>query len=678
MISLLYQRFIVCLCVVFLCLSLPSQGFAEEGVRFNFKDADIRAVIKFVSAFTHKNYLIDNRVKGKVTIISPESVPRKAAYKVFLSVLEMNGFTIVEAGAITKILPLAEGRQKAIPLQTKGRPSMGDRLITRVVKVKNTNAQQLVAVLRPLLSPNSNLVAYASANMLLLTDSSSNVRRILDIIDVLDVGNTSGVKLMPLMYASADKLARILTGIFGAAGGRAKVAGAAGGVKILAYAPQNILVIVGPSSVAEEVAVVVHKLDKKPEHAAGNLHVRYLKNADAEAVAKLLGGISTDSAASAAGAKAAPVTGLKPLFSKEVKIVADPSTNALIITSDPSDWESINKIIDKLDIRRLQVFIEALVVEVRGSTTKQLGLEWLSGAPLGNGQVTVVGGQNFGTLKTMGAAVGGAAAAAGQTAAQAATVAAVGSLGGGLTAGLVKGQTLGGILRALESNGDTNIVSTPNILTMDNEEAEIIVGRNVPFVTGSSSTQAGVANPFTTIERKDVGLTLRVKPQISQGNSIRLEIFQEISSIDIAANTAGATDIITNKRSIKTVVLANDEETIVLGGLIRDDVTESVQKLPCLGSIPIAGEAFKFTDVQKQKTNLMVFLRPHIINNIEDIQTITQKKYLDIKGTYESQESEVSIIFKEERPDFESELDPKYDHGKKRVDSVMIEEKAKE
>lgn len=674
MISLCYRRFIVLLCLGVLCFSWPLLSFAEAGVRFNFKDADIRAVIKFVSAFSHKNYLIDNRVKGKVTIISPESVSKKDAYKVFLSVLDMNGFTIVEAGAVTKIVPLAEGRQKAIPLQTKGRPSLGDRLITRVVKIKHTDAQQLVAVLRPLLSPNSNLVAYASANMLLLTDSASNIRRILDIIDVLDVGNTSGVKLITLLYASADKLARTLTGIYSAKGARPRAPGAAGGVKILAYAPQNILVVIGPSSIAEEVATVVRRLDKKPEHAAGNLHIRYLKNADAEAVAKLLGGISSDSAAGAAGAKGAVAVGLKPLFSNEVKIVADPATNALIITADPSDWKSINRIVDKLDIRRLQVFIEALVIEVRGSTTKQLGLEWLSGVPLGNG-VTLVGGQNFGTLKSTGAAIGGATATAGQTANQVAAVAAVASLGGGLTAGIVRGQTLGGILRALESNGDTNIVSTPNILTMDNEEAEIVVGQNVPFVTGSSSTQAGVANPFTTIERKDVGLTLRVKPQISQGNSIRLEIFQEISSIDLAANTAGATDIITNKRSIKTVILANNEETIVLGGLIRDDVTESVQKVPCLGNIPIAGEIFKFTDVKKQKINLMVFLRPHIINNIEDIQTITQKKYLDIKSAYESQRSEVSIIFGENKPNFSSELDPSKNYRTKKRQDLKIQEK---
>jgi len=635
-----------------LILSLPLVAHSAEGVRFNFKDADIRAVIKFVSAFSNKNFLIDNRVKARVTIISPESVPVSAAYKVFLSVLEMNGYTVVDSGSVTKIVPVAEGKQKAIPLQTKGRPAISDRLMTRVVSIKHADAQQLVAVLRPLLSPNSNLVAYASANMLLLTDSASNIRRILDIIDVLDVGHASGVQLIPLMYASAEKLSKTLSGVYSAAA----TPGVRGqNVKILAYAPRNIIIIIAQTRTAEEIAQVVRQLDKKPEHASGNLHVRYLKNADAEAVAKLLGGISSGAAASGT---ATPTTGLKPLFSNEVRIVADPSTNALIITADPSDRESINQIIDKLDIRRLQVFIEALVVEVRGSTTKQLGLEWLSGAQLNNNQLTVVGGQNFGTIANLGGATAGAVAQAGQTVGQAAAAAAIGSLGGGLTAGIIRGQTLGGILRALESNGDTNIVSTPNILTMDNEEAEIIVGQNVPFVTGSSSTQGGVTNPFTTIERKDVGLTLRVKPQISQGGAIRLEIFQEISSIDIAANKSGASDLITNKRSIKTVVLANNQETIVLGGLIRDDISESVQKVPCLGSVPFAGEAFKFTDVQKSKTNLMVFLKPHIINTVEDLQTITQKKYLDIKNTYESQTSDATIFFQDERPAFDTDLDP--------------------
>jgi len=367
--------------------------------------------------------------------------------------------------------------------------------------------------------------------------------------------------------------------------------------------------------------------------------VRYLKHANAEDVAKVLTSLVGGQSASAPGQS-------KPLFAGDVKVVAEPATNALLITADPSDITSINQIIDKLDVRRMQELDEALIVEVTGNSGEQLGIEWLSGKAFKNNSISVVGGQNFGTISGLAAATA-TARKAGATAAEAAA----GALQSGLTVGLVQGTlaggaiSIGGLVHALESTGEANVLSTPNIMTMDNEEAEIIVGQNVPFVTGQNSTAGGTANPFQTIERKDIGLTLKVKPQISEGDTVRLEIFQEVSSISTDATLTGASDLITNKRSVKTVALAKDNQMLVLGGLMREDSSGTVSRVPCIGFIPIIGEPFKDTDNIRRKTNLMVFLRPRIIRTDADIKDVTNEKYSAIKGLYEEPFDEGTIIF---------------------------------
>ena len=644
---------------------LPASATAQE-VTLNFRDADIQSVIKFAAEFSGKNFLIDNRVRGKVTVISPKAISSRDAYEVFLSILRVNGFTAVPAGKVVKILPISDGKQAGGEVRAKGKPAASDALITQIVPVENADAQQLVNVFRPLMSPAGNLVAYAPANLLIITEAAANVRRMMEIVEALDVADVVGFKIFQLQYASAEKLAQTLNDLYD--GGRAAItsqrggnkqqrqAGAAG-IKMIAYAPANMLIVLASSYVISEIESVLAKLDVKPEADVGRLQVRYLRNANAEDVAKVLTGVIAD--AGQTGGQAATKGGAvlpKVMFSGDVKVTPDPSTNALLIIADPADREAINKIIDKLDIRRLQVFVEGLIVEVQGDTLKQLGIEWAAAQDITN-NLAAVGAQNFGTLSTIGAAVGGNSGADLATAAAAA-------LPGGLTAGIIQGSlsdgdiTIGGIVRALQSNSDANILSTPNLLTMDNEEAEIVVGQNVPFVTGQNATQGGTANPFQTIERKDIGLTLRVTPQISEGDTIRLDIYQEVSSIAPGASATGASDLITNKRSIKTVVLANDEEIIVLGGLIRDDVSESVQKVPCIGSIPILGEPFRFTEQQQRKTNLMVFLRPHIINSTQDIRAITQEKYLKIKGLYEDVQGGGTMLFPREQAPLPSAMDP--------------------
>ena len=406
--------------------------------------------------------------------------------------------------------------------------------------------------------------------------------------------------------------------------------------------------VVAAPQLLNEVASMVKLLDIQPKPDSGRLQVRYLKHANAEDVAKVLNEL--------VGGQSGVKSGQgRALFAGSVKVVAEPATNALLITADPTDITAVNGIIDKLDVRRLQVLVEALIVEVTGDNSEQLGIEWLSGKSFNGDSISVVGGQNYGNVSTFGQAIVDSGGTNLATSAAAA-------LGQGLTVGVLQGSlaggtvTLGALVRALETTGVANVLSTPNILTMDNEEAEIIVGQNVPFVTGQNSTQGGTANPFQTIERKDIGLTLRVKPQISEGDTVRLEIYQEVSSISTAS---GASDLITNKRSVKTVALAKHGQMLVLGGLMREDTSETVRKVPCIGSVPVIGEAFKFTDNTRRKVNLMIFLRPRIIRTDDDIKNITNEKYSTIKSLYEEAASEGTILFPRQPKVLPEALSPK-------------------
>ncbi len=610
---------------------------ADEGITLNFQDADIHSFIEFVGKFSGKNFLVDQRVKGKINLVSPAPMSRQEAYEVFLSVLEMNGFATVEAGPVTKIVPRAESKQKALPVRS-GAAAPDDEMVTQVIRLRYADGQQLVALIRPLISPNSHLVAYPRGNMMLLTDTASNVRRIQRILNLIDRKDAVGVQMFALKHASADKLAATISKLYASSGPKPAGGGASGGgsVKAIAHQPGNILVVVAAPQMINEIAALIEKLDVAPEADTGRLQVRYLKHATAADVAKVISELISGQSAAAGKGPA------RALFSGDVKVVADSSTNALLITADPSDMGALNRIIDKLDIQRRQVLVEALIVEVSANAGEQFGIEWQGVGNFTQPGTTVIGGTSF----------------TGNGTTNIHTIAANPlNAGNGLVVGLVRGTVtfagteflnIGALARAMQSRADTNVLSTPNLLTMDNEEAEIVVGQNVPFLTGQSSTQGGVTNPFQTIERKDIGLTLRVKPQITEGDTVRLQLYQEMSSIDVNAGVQGS-DLITNKRSIKTVVLANDGQIIVLGGLMRDDNTTTVQRVPCLGSIPLLGEPFKFTDNSHRKTNLMVFLRPHIIKSNDQIRRLTNEKYNDIRKLYESPTEGGSIIFPQKR-----------------------------
>jgi len=607
--------------VMILALLCCVPNVHASDVTMNFKDADIRAFIDFVAGFSGKNFLVDNRVKGKVTIVSPSPIHEDDAYNVFLSVLEVNGYAAVKAGSVIKIIPRAESKQKAVAVHS-GRVKANDAMITQVLRLKYADSQQLVALIRPLISPNSHLVAYARGNMLLLTDSASNIQRIQKILSLLDRKDAVGVQMFTLKHASADKLAATLSKLY------PSTPNSHLSMKAIAHQPGNVLVVVAAPQMIHEIADVVTKLDMAPETDSGRLQVRYLKYAKAKDVETVLDNLM--------GA-AKPTAGQAghSLFTGDVKVVADEAINALLITGDPSDIAGVSRIVDQLDIRRRQVLIEALIVEVSGNATERFGVEWLASSGAGAGV------QNFGNIQKTGAAFSANAIAATPVSA-AATLTSVAPTG--LTLGVIdKALSIGALVHAMQLDNDANILSTPNLLTLDNEEAEIIVGKNVPFLTGQNVTQGGTANPFQTIVRQDVGLTLRVKPQISKGDTVRLEIYQEMSNVE--GGTAAEGGFITSKRSIKTVVLANDSQMIVLGGLMRDDHTAKVQRVPCLGSVPLLGEAFQFTENTKRKTNLMVFLKPHIIKDNHQIDMITYKKYGEIKDLYEKPEQGGTILF---------------------------------
>ncbi|MDQ6951782.1 MAG: type II secretion system secretin GspD [Mariprofundales bacterium] len=621
-------------------LVINTSTVMAQDVTMNFKDADIRAFIEFVAGFSGKNFLIDNRVKGKVTIVAPTPVPDDAAYAIFLSVLEVNGFAAIPSGRVIKIVPRAEGKQKPIPVSAHSPSDAGDAMRTEVIRLHYADAVQLLSVLRPLVPPNSNLTVYARANLLLMTDSAANIQRIRKVVELLDRNEALGVKVISLQHASAKNIAQMLSQLYGPQAGGVK-----GAVKVMGYQPGNMLIVVAQPQHLNEVVRMVERLDIAPKAANNRLQVRYLKNANAEDVAKVINSLVSGQSATKKG-------GQKGVFSGDVKLVADPATNALLMTADGADFPALNALIDKLDIRRLQVLVEALIVEISTTGAQQFGMEFRGLSDPTGGRRHTIGGTSF----------------TNQSGVNINTVAANPlNPGNGLAVGVVSGMVtfggksflnLGALLRALETKSNANVLSTPDILTMDNEEAEIVVGQNVPFVTGQTSTQGGVTNPFQTITRQDVGLTLRVTPQISEGDVIRLKIFQEVSSVAPKSSSGGASDIVTNKRSIKTTVLVNDGNIVVLGGLMRDETTTSVQRVPCIGAVPLIGEPFKFTNNQHVKTNLMVFLRPHIIRNRHDIDLITASKYRVVEDVYKHQKYEGTLLFPQKKEPLPASMNP--------------------
>jgi len=611
----------------------------------NFQNADIHGVVKAVSQMTRRNFLIDPRVKGQITIISAKPVSRGAAYQIFLSALKAQGFTAVEGIGVTKIVPAAEAKTNAF-VSTTDEPGGGEQIATHVLIMQHGAATQMIPLLRPLMSPTSQLAAYDAANALIITDYADNIRRLIRIVAKLDQPASSDVTIVPVTHASAVDLADLVMRLSTTSGPitpgapAAAAAAAADRFTIVPDLRTNSLLIraENPGRV-NQLRSLIAKLDV-PAVSGGHTRVIYLRNADAVKLSEVLRGILQGEArahqtaasvgagaAGAAATAAARATGATGARTIEASLIqADEATNAIIINAPDAVYNNLRAVIEKLDVRRAQVYIEALIVEMTTDTAQELGIQWAAADAVGQG--AIAGVQNFPSANP--SLVGLATSP---------TVAL--GLSGGLSLAylgkeivLPDGSTvrsIGGLAKALEQQNLGNILSTPSLMTLDNAEAKIVVGQNVPFVTGSfaqaAGTTAGAAvNPFQTIERKDVGLTLKVKPQVSEGGNIKMDIYQEVSNL-ARTPLSGASDLITNKRSIETKVVVDDGSTIVLGGLIEEQTQDNEQGIPFLSKIPLLGWLFRYKDNTGKKTNLMVFLRPQVLRSPVDNYRISQDRY---------------------------------------------------
>ncbi len=592
---------------------------SRSEVLFNFQAVDVQAVVKSVSKLTGRNFILDPRVKGKITIVSAHPVSRGAAYQIFLSALKAQGFTAVAGpGGVTKIVPVGEGKQNATT-STRVQSSGGDQMVTRIIVVQHGSATQLVPLLRPLMAPTSQLSAYTPANALVITDYAQNVRRLGRIIAKIDQPVSSEVVVIPLKNASALDMADLITRL--QTRGRSpaqKIAIATGAAASIIPDLRTNSLLVRTSNPGQLVQLkkLIQKLDVSAKKA-GNTRVIYLRNAEATKLVEVLRGLL----------KASPVSKGKKSGGTKSFIQADEATNSLIINASDAVYNNLRSVIEKLDIRRAQVYVEALIAEVASEDTLSLGFQWAGAGGTSDGGV--LGGMiNFPSSGgPIAGAIGDPTSLAGLGGLSLAYLGPEVTIGGQTVRGL------GALANALAGATDANILSTPNILTLDNAEAKIIVGQNVPFLTGSYSQAAGTGstvNPFQTIERKDIGLTLKIKPQISEGGAIRLEIYQEVSTVS-RTQIESSSDLITNKRAIETTVVVDDGHTIVLGGLIQDTVESTQSKVPLLGSIPILGILFRYKSDKTVKKNLMIFLRPTIIRSVDDSYRLTSDRYDHLK-----------------------------------------------
>ncbi|MFZ5619536.1 MAG: type II secretion system secretin GspD [Pseudomonadota bacterium] len=618
---------------VALALALTWQAAFSASVTLNLKDADINALIGTVAEVTGTNFIVDPRVKGKVTVVSSKPMESEEVYQVFLSILKVHGFAAVPTGSVVKIVPDVNAKAEGVPTATDKSPGRGDEVVTRVIEVNNVSAAQLVPILRPLVPQQGHMAAYPGTNLLIVSDRAENIERLVEIVRRMDQQSDSEIEVMPLQHASAAEVVRIITALDRQQPGQPQAGVAGGGPTVIADERTNSVLIGGDKSDRLRLRMVISHLDT-PLDRGGNTHVVYLKYAKAEDLVQTLTGVSTSIAEEKKGEQ--------PVSQGAVTIQADENSNALVINAPPDVFRSLESVIRQLDIRRAQVHVEAVIAEISSDKAVELGIQWRATTDLTD--TGVLGGTNFtGTGSSINSVAQNPLAT-----------------GDGLSLGYFEGTStvfgteflnLGALVRALASDSATNILSTPNLVTLDNQEAEIVVAQNVPFVTGSfSSTGAseGATNPFQTIQREDVGLTLKVKPQINEGDAIQLEIEQEISSV---GEKADAVDIVTNKRSIKTTVLVEDRQMIVLGGLLDDTLSENVQKVPLLGDLPVLGNLFKSRKSTKTKRNLMVFLQPSILRDAAYYTETSAAKYNYIRGRQTLlRETGVNLLPNEEAP----------------------------
>lgn len=622
-------------------------------VTLNLKDADINALVESMSVLTGKNFIVDPRVKGRVTIISSKPMDEKELYEVFLAVLGVHGFAAVpSSGNVVKIVPAAGAKQESIPTVDQGKTTEPDQIVTRIIQVQNVAAAQIVPILRPLIPPQGHLAAYAPTNVLIVSDTAANVERIASIIARVDLASNEEVEIVPLRHAAAGEVVRVLTALEQSKSrGDPAAAAVSAPTRMVADERTNSILLSGDKVSRVQLRTLISHLDT-PVDSGGNTQVIYLRYAKAKELVTVLQGVSKNlsgevsrnapiiSAAPPGGPPGGVIATSSSGGSNLVDIQADEATNSLVITAPPELIRSLRAVIAQLDVRRAQVLVEAVIAEISAEKTAELGVQWLVGSKNAVGFTNYdAGGSSLANVLTLGSVVDTAlnSATGNRTTPNLSNV----TMPQGLQLGL-GGADFGVLLSALAKDADTNVLSTPTIVTLDNQEAEITVGQNVPIVTGSytnssstgstggTSSGSQFGNPFQTINREDVGVILKVKPQINEGNAVKLELTQKVSSVAPSANAA-TQGLTLNKREIKTAVLVENGQVLVLGGLIDDNLNESAQKVPVLGDVPVVGNLFRYRNTSKLKRNLMVFLHPVILRDPAQSSLYTNDKYSYIR-----------------------------------------------
>jgi general secretion pathway protein D len=652
---------VLALAVVLVSVALPAvpQGKSQEGgptITPNYKDADLSQIIQAVAEVTGKNFIIDPRVNAKVTMLSATPMSPAAFYEAFLSVLQVYGYVAVPAGKVIKIIPNTD--QRVVPANDlpTSVSSTSDEIVTQIISMKNVSAAQLVPILRPLIPQYGQLAAYAQGNMLIISDRASNVSRIVRIVERMDESGDEPIEVIALHNAGAADVVRIVNSLN--QGGQ----GAEGAIaKVVADDRTNSVLLTGEKSQRLKLKALIINMDT-PMSTGGDTQVRYLRYADAEKIADKLKGQASASAKAQGGPPTAGTGGAgSSNVDASVTIWADVATNALIITAPPKIMKSLMAVIDKLDIRRAQVQVEAIIVEIDVNKSANIGVQWLldGGNSYGYG-VTNLPGSGTSIIDLAASVLGASSSTANSVLNTTGTTAITGTnttgiagtgttgissstFGTGATFALGKynsstGKGFAALIQALRSDGSSNIISTPSLITMNNEEAEVKVTQEIPLITGSYSSStasvSGTTSPFTTIQREEVGTILKVTPHINEGNSVQLKIEQEDSSP--GAKLTDSADISTNKRSIKTTVLIEDGGVIVLGGLMSDTVTESEDRVPGLGAIPLIGNLFKSRSGSRQKKNLLVFIRPKILRDANATESTSEAQYNDLRQNQKS------------------------------------------
>ncbi len=637
-----------------------------EPVTLNFVNAEIDAVARTMATITGRNVVVDPRVKGTLTLITENPVAPLTAFGQFAAQLRVQGFAVVDAAGLYKIVPEADAKMQGGSVSVGTALGASNQIVTQIFRLTHEAANSLLPVLRPLITPNNTISVNPGNNSLVITDYADNLQRLARIIAALDIANASELDIIPLKNTLATDLVPLLVRLLEPAG--TVLGDTSYRTTLLAEPRGNSLILraANPARVAL-VRSLVDKLDRPPEQGAnlsGNIHVVYLKNADATQLALTLRAALAGESGTAnapGGATAAQATATRAPSFSEIQtssasvssparqastggqIQADPSTNSLIITAPDPQYRQLRAVIEQLDSRRAQVFVESLIAEVNTDKAAEFGIQWQG--PLGQAGNNVIGflGTNFGaggnnilSLSTQGLS---GVSANGVTP------------GTGLNFGAVQRSNgvyaLGFLARALEQTGSGNILSTPNLLTLDNEEAKIVIGQNVPFITGrytnAGTGSTGIVNPFQTIERKDVGLTLRVRPQISENDTVKLLISQEVSSVQ-ASSVNSASGLITNKRSFDSTVLVEDGGIVVLGGLLQDEYADNEEKVPLLGSLPVIGNLFKSQTRSRKKTNLMVFIRPVVVRDASATDNLSIDRYELMRGQQKNAQPAQSLL----------------------------------